>query len=214
MCVILIAEDRPLTEAMVDRPMAANRDGNGLAWIDANTVHFARGLSAPAVRRLVVDLPLPYVFHARIATVGGVRRDLCHPFPLDRRLRPGTLRGTSSRGVLFHNGHWSEWRDYEDASGPGAWSDSRAMARLVSRFGHDVLAHVVPTTQRVALLTRDGVERFGDGWYPPEDGIWASNRAWQYGGSCDPRVTRRAPTKATLGRAEVSDHRQRRLALA
>lgn len=189
MCVILSAEEARLTEEQVIRAIASNRDGNGFAWIDEGVVHFAKGVSPRTARRLAVTLPLPYVFHARIATVGGVRPELCHPFPLDRRLRPATLRGTSTKGVLFHNGHWSEWRDYVRPAGRGPWSDSRGMAQLVSEFGPDAIDLVVPDHQKVVLLTRQGVTRYGVGWSEVEPGIWASNRHWLYGHSCDPRLS-------------------------
>src|SRR5262245_53468826 len=126
MCVILVAETGRLTPRMIDLAVDRNPDGNGLAWIERKSVRFEKDLSAADVREMLDWLPLPYVFHARIATVGGVCPELCHPFPLDRRVKPLALAGWSPKGVLFHNGHWGAWKQFADPSKViGLWSDSR-----------------------------------------------------------------------------------------
>lgn len=178
MCVILCATTTRLTDSMIERAAATNPDGNGIAWIADGAVEYRKGLLLEEVQDLAAVLPRPYVFHARIASVGGVRPELCHPFPLDRRLNPNQLRGRSGKGVLFHNGHWSDWREALAPAGPGYWSDSRAMAELVARFGPEAIPAFVPDSQRVVLLTPRGIERFGQGWTETSRGVWASNTSW------------------------------------
>jgi hypothetical protein len=125
-------------------------------------------------------LPLPFVFHARIATIGGVRAELCHPFPLDLRLRATRLDGMSRKGVLFHNGHWPDWQRFVTPApnDRSPWSDSRAMALIAGKYGADVIEEIVPDSQRVVLFTPDGVRRLGAGWTETRRGVFASNQHW------------------------------------
>lgn len=187
MCVILIAQTKRLTDAMIDDAVEANPHGNGFAWIENGAVRFEKGLSVEEAQDLAATVPLPYVFHARIATIGGVRKSLCHPFPLDRRLNPNQLSGRSTKGVLFHNGHWSDWDAFVKPTGEGHWSDSRAMAQVAAEFGAEGITTCVDESQRVVLLTTAGVERFGRGWVEYTSGRWASNQGW---------LNRRAPLVA------------------
>jgi len=175
MCVILIAEEKRLTKKVVEAAIAANPDGNGFAYIDKGAVVFTKGVSDEDAIVLARTLPMPYVFHARIATVGGICPELCHPFAIDGRVKPGALDGRSRRGVLFHNGTWWKWRDFVE-QGDGAWSDSRAMATMVSAYGADTIEECVNEDQnRVVLFTPKGIQRFGRGWSQPVEGVWASN---------------------------------------
>lgn len=178
MCVILIAQTRRLSDGLLADAVRANEDGNGLAWMDGSAVRFEKDITLDRAQELAATVPMPYVFHARIATIGGIRPELCHPFALDTRVRPTTLRGRCAKGVLFHNGHWSGWRDHFQAmpAETGPWSDSRAMATLVADLGSDAIGEFVGDGQRVVLLTRAGVERFGIGWTQIRPGIFASNQ--------------------------------------
>jgi len=175
MCVILIADEKRLTKRMVELAMDANPDGNGFAWREKGAVCFEKGLSEADAVDFARHLPLPYIFHARIATVGGVRPELCHPFPIDGRVKPTALAGRSRRGVLFHNGTWWKWRDYVE-QGDEPWSDSRAMAALVNLYDAEAISEVVDEhANRVVLMTPTDIRRFGRGWSKPHAGIWASN---------------------------------------
>jgi hypothetical protein len=138
-------------------------------------VRFEKDITIARAKELAASVPLPYVFHARIASIGRVCPELCHPFPLDKRGSRLRLQGSSPKGVLFHNGTWSAWIDYIDAE-PGPWSDSVAMSFIGSNYGIDVLEETVPDTQRLVLLTPRGIRRLGSGWSTLKPGIWASNR--------------------------------------
>lgn len=62
-------------------------------------------------------------FHTRLATIGGTRSDLNHPFP---------LKG-EERGVLIHNGSWREYSGWDISK--DALSDTATAAELVSEHG-------------------------------------------------------------------------------
>jgi hypothetical protein len=178
MCVILTAETARLTATMIDRAIASNPDGNGLAWIQNSRVEFQKFLTKKDVKKLIASIPMPYVFHARIATCGGVRPSLCHPFPIGNGGDALRLSGRSKNGVLFHNGHWSEWKRYMAVKDTSTWSDSRLMAEIASEYGLDELMNVVSTSQRLAILRVDGLTRRGSGWSEYRPGVWASNRVF------------------------------------
>ncbi len=178
MCVILVSDTQRLTDRMLKDAVDANPDGNGFAWIDGKAVRFEKGITLDRAGELAATVRLPYIFHARIATVGRAEPALCHPFPLDRRLNATQLVGRSTRGVLFHNGTWADWRRHVTPSADGPWSDSRAMADMVAEFGADALDTTVGDSQRVVLLTPGGVRCYGAGWRETSAGIFASNTWW------------------------------------
>jgi len=177
MCVILCANERRLTPQMVEDANRANPDGLGLAWIERGAVRWRKGLSLRDAKDIVTDVPVPYVLHARWATVGGVTPALCHPFPINLQMSPA-LTGRA-RSVLFHNGHWAEWTRWLDAKRPaGAWSDSRGMAWLSAIYGQSVLEEIA-ATQKLAVLNTRGITLYGHGWKELHGGaIFASNLNW------------------------------------
>lgn len=205
MCVILVAETRRLSDHLIDLAIDANRDGNGLAWRNGNTVAFRKGLTRTEAKALARTLPLPYVFHARIATIGKVCAGLCHPFPMDLRLDANASAGRSRKGVLFHNGHWDGWREYVEDTSRGAWSDSRGMATIAGRHGIDVLEQVVPDSQRVVVFTPTRLDVLGFGWTTLKPGIRASNRLFERYSA----PTRHAPQTRLLSDGELADLRRR-----
>lgn len=173
MCVILISDERRMSDALIASAVDANPDGNGFAWIDRGVVRFEKAITVDRAQELAATVALPYIFHARIATIGAVGPDLCHPFPFDRR--GNRRRGTTTAGVLFHNGTWSAWEEWIDREA-GPWSDSLAMARHLATFGDEYFDRIVPSTQRVALIRPSGITVSGLGWSHVRPGIRASNR--------------------------------------
>jgi hypothetical protein len=183
MCVILTAEGRSrIAERTMIEANDRNRDGIGMAWLDRGFVRWRKGLTLRDAIDLASDVPLPYVAHFRIATVGAPSAALCHPFPILRHAR-GTETGGRSREVLFHNGHWSGWEGVlNKAIGAHTrvkepWSDSRAMAIVATFCGAEKVAHeVAKHGQRIVLLSAAaGVRRFGQTWTEIDRGIFASN---------------------------------------
>jgi predicted glutamine amidotransferase len=196
MCVILVSDSRRMSDTLLASAVDANPDGNGFAWIADGVVKFEKSITLDRAQELAATVALPYIFHARIATVGGINPALCHPFAFDRRGsrdKRARLRGSSKAGVLFHNGTWSAWEEWVDRKA-GAWSDSMAMATLLADFP-EYFARLVPSSQRVAILRPTGVETSGLGWHEVRPGIRASNRHFDRGGFS---LTRRSTCRLCL----------------
>lgn len=186
MCVILIAPKTRPTDAMIEACHACNDKGAGIAWRQGGRVHWKKGfLSIEEMQNLAATKPLPYVLHFRIPTVGGVRKDLAHPFPIDKSI-PNSLEGSTKGFVLFHNGHWGKWRDTmleaairsNTKMTPGKYSDSRAMAFCASIYG---LPFLDLLDEKFAAFGPgpDDIEVSNFGWTLVE-GVYASNTTWQH----------------------------------
>ena len=181
MCVILVAEDKRLTTKMIKKAHHKNPDGLGLAWVDGDRAKYRKGLSLGEAIKMSKALPLPYVLHARWATEGEVTDELCHPFPVTMRSAQRT-NGRAKR-VLFHNGHWSDWKEtvkraemrYDCTLPDGLMSDSRAMAWLVAVLGEGILE--MSHGQKFAIVDATGVYMYGDGW-KKWNGYMVSNTRW------------------------------------
>jgi hypothetical protein len=191
MCVIMLIteKDKRPTDIMLEKAWLQNPDLGGVAWRERDkkgkvVVRWQKGLQEKEWAEQVRTLPTPFVAHARIASAdgGGVSEELCHPFPVDEGISLA-LEGTSSRGVLFHNGNWKEWAPeirlalYNNRNGaqlpPGRMNDTRAMAFMTHLYG-DSFMELLPT-QRGILFRPDGWEIFtGPGW-KELNGVWCSN---------------------------------------
>lgn len=193
MCVIFIAEVVRPTGDMVEKAFRANGAGGGVAWRkDKKTVAWKKGLDVEEMKELCATLPLPYIAHFRIPSAGQARQpELCHPFPIDHKV-PLFLEGTTGGYVLFHNGHWSKWKEYSleaavksDVDIPmGRWIDTRAMAWVASIYGLGILEFI--DEKAVAFGPADIEVVSGTGWFEIEVGkgtdmkkFWASNRGWE-----------------------------------
>jgi hypothetical protein len=192
MCVICVCSEnvRP-TEDQVKRMWNHNDHGGGVAWREGGRIHWKKGITkVEEMIELSQTMPFPFVQHFRIASIGGKKAELTHPFVVptgdEDHSRSLELSGDTDGTVIFHNGHWSAW-DHELFAGcqrgkhqvpRGPWSDSRAMAWLYRYYGVGFL-DALPN-QRTVVLTPDQL-LFGiaDGWYK-KDGIWFSNGAWDY----------------------------------
>lgn len=186
MCVILIAPKVRPTDAMIEACHASNDKGAGIAWREGGRVRWKKGLlTVTEMQELAATKPLPYVLHFRIPTVGGPRKDLAHPFPIDKSI-PNTLEGTTKGFVLFHNGHWNKWRETmleavvntSTKLPAGKYSDSRAMAFCAAIYGIPFLDII--DEKFVAFGPGDeDIEVSTFGWTLVE-GVWASNTGWQH----------------------------------
>ena len=89
-----------------------------------------------------------------------------------------------STDLLFHNGTWSEYAEEmleflgkhnKPLTIPyGEFSDSRVMAFLAKRMGVKKMAKKVTGWNKIAVLTSDGIKRYGTGWVK-HDGNLCSN---------------------------------------
>lgn len=191
MCVIMVSmTDRPTPE-MVQKAWDRNGNGGGVAYRitrDGKTlVRWQKDLNLEEMKEACKDLPMPFIAHFRYASSGGVRPELCHPFEVS--LETGSeLEGETENGMFFHNGDWTDWRTHMlkaclrmGTRFPGGkWSDSRAMAWLMSMFGPGFIDML---DQKGVLITPDDLEFFvGTGWktinnvYCSNDLFWGGVR--------------------------------------
>lgn len=179
MCQIIVCESNRAPVDLLQDSAGANRDGAGIAWIAEGRPRWRKGLSTPGVVALAGTVPLPYVVHFRMATVGGATPALTHPFPVT--VRPSVALAGDAKRLLFHNGHVSEWEAILRASGyrgpSGGWSDSRAVAHVVATVGTNFLDLLSPS--RFAILSKRGVEKWGT-WHEHE-GVEVSTHVWRTG---------------------------------
>ncbi len=71
MCCIAACYLERLTDQIIDDMCFSNADGFGMAWIEGGKVRWQKGLDDIKAKLFARHLPLPYVAHARLATVGG-----------------------------------------------------------------------------------------------------------------------------------------------
>lgn len=180
MCVIAIADEVRPTDEQVGKMFDSNNAGAGIAWREKGVVRWKKGLELEEVTELCAKVPLPYVVHFRIPSVGGKTPYLCHPFPVTAEV-PLELQGTTKGYVLFHNGHWGRWREStleaavrSNTKVPGGkWSDTRAMAFHAFIYGSGILEMI---DEKSVMFGPDKVEVFGA--WSKEGGLWVSNRGW------------------------------------
>lgn len=185
MCVIMIASKVRPSDEMVTRAFEHNRDGAGIAWRERTRngeveVVWKKDLDLDAVKELCKNVPMPYVAHFRVASVGGVKGSLTHPFEVN--VEAGTaLEGRTRGSMLFHNGHWGGWADKAlDAAinsnnriPAGDWSDTRAIAWMVHIYGPGFMEFL--TGQKGVLFSPQATNVFtGNGWDKIND-VWCSN---------------------------------------
>lgn len=188
MCVIAVVEreaQRPTIE-MVQEMWKQNPAGGGVAWRDpvAGQVAWHKMLTLDEIIQYNSVLPVPYVLHFRIPSVGGYDQALTHPFPVD----PDVSLDAEGHAdhVLFHNGTWNDWKDLllkvllnrPTCHLPdGQWSDSRAMAYLASVLGVGFLNLI---NEKITVFSMEDVLIYGGGWKQLEghDHLLVSNDWW------------------------------------
>jgi hypothetical protein len=179
----MLAENVRPTEEMVRKAYAKNDDGAGIAWREVKgkttEVVWQKGLNLEQMIELVATAPMPFVAHFRIASCGGARKSLCHPFAIDENAST-FLSGRTKGMVLFHNGHWGEWKKvlletsirFGKKIPDGKFSDTRAMAFICAVAGINFMELI---EEKGIAFGPDRIEMFwGSGWYKVQD-VWCSN---------------------------------------
>ena len=162
MCVITVVRNSRPTKPQVEAMYETNSHGGGVAWLkDPDTIAWRKGLKVEEMVDAIDGLPTPFIAHFRIPTGGtGLGPEICHPFPLEDGI-PLDLEGETTNGLIFHNGHWNQWKKeiWDIAAGNGVklpdgdWSDSRAIAFAVHYLGDFALDII---NEKVALFRPDG----------------------------------------------------------
>lgn len=130
MCIAILAPKGQVvpTETLV-RCFNGNRDGGGFAFMKKGKVKIDKGyMTLPNFinrYRQLIDANVhnqgPMLIHCRIATIGKVGPDNCHPFKL-------------KEGALIHNG--SLWWDYHSDR-----TSEKSDTRIFSERLHNVLTY-------------------------------------------------------------------------
>ena len=182
MCVIICCDKEsgfPALETL-ESAEALNRHGGGIAWIGENgKVQYKKGINAKQIFAITKHIPLPAIIHFRIASIGAVNNPLCHPFPINEEADCDLAGECDS--VLFHNGTWHGWSDVclqavikKDIKFPeGEWSDSRAMAWLVDKYGTGIL-NLLTDGNKVAVFSKEGIKKYGS-WVKVKDFSCSNN---------------------------------------
>lgn len=189
MCVIFLVDQTRPTEEMVRKAWDANDDGGGLAWRETikgkRVVKWKKGIEdVQEMVELAKTLPTPFIMHFRIASVGGVRPQLTHPFPIEKTA-PLSLKGNTEGYVLFHNGDWRGWSEMGKQAAIGSntpiptgkWSDTRAMAWLCAIYGIGFM-EMLPEQRGIAFGPEDMEIFTGNGWTKVNN-VWCSNDYFQ-----------------------------------
>ncbi len=182
MCVIICCDKESGFPALqtLESAEALNRHGGSIAWIGVNgKVQWQKGINAKQIFAISKQIPLPAIIHFRIASIGDVNDPLCHPFPINEEASC-ELSGECD-SVLFHNGTWREWSDVcleavikKDIKFPeGEWSDSRAMAWLVDKYGTGIL-NLLTDGNKVAIFSKEGIKKYGS-WVKVKDFSCSNN---------------------------------------
>jgi hypothetical protein len=183
MCVIIfVPEDKPLPsfetlKACEDH----NKDGAGYSYIKDDFVHWKKGvkLTSEEIMEDLAKIDGPKVIHYRIATAGGVKTPLCHPFPISKNVET-FAEGRTKGGVLFHNGVWSNWKEVFLARYSkkikGDWSDTRFIASLVNELGDKAL-ELISAGNKFSVMTPTNIYRWGE--WKEIDGVFFSNDIWK-----------------------------------
>ena len=191
MCVIICIEDGKYpSKSTLEDAESMNSHGGSIAWLDKNgKKYYQKGIKAKQITRIINKQLKPKgiqtaIIHFRIASVGNVNKALCHPFEITNRVELNLSGERMSTDLLFHNGTWSEYAEEmleflgkhnKPLTIPyGEFSDSRVMAFLAKRMGIKKMAKKVTGWNKIAVLTSDGIKRYGTGWVK-HDGNLCSN---------------------------------------
>lgn len=183
MCVIILCEKEFPSLDTLKSAEAMNGHGGGISWVGSSgLVSYRKSLDAEEIYKITKEeATLPAIIHFRIASVGGVVDELCHPFPITDEVSLDLYGECES--VLFHNGTWGEWKEhmlsvvkYHKMQIPdGVWSDSRCMAYMANHFGKNILHLIGGKTDKIAILSINGIERFGSGWVTVKKNVCSNN---------------------------------------
>lgn len=191
MCCLIVCpgRNRPSLQVL-EQVVRSNPHGLGLAWREKGSVSWFKSDNVKKVSELAAAIRGDVVIHARWASVGGIRKDLRHPFPVTPECELGQ-RG-SAPAVLFQNGTWSGWQtdvDLAEAVGheipAGAMSDARAAAWLVHIHGDYQWLEEIGS-RWVYFAAKSKPVMIGD--FQQLDGCYYSNLYWNR-----TRITSRRP---------------------
>lgn len=206
MCVIIHSPDkkhRPTT-ADLAACLRSNPHGIGVAYEDTpRLLRVSKAVDQTEVLRLVRDHDGPLTIHYRYATAGGVRPELCHPFPATAKAE--TWLDYRASSVLFTNGTWQGWEANYGAMAKildlpmlkGAMSDTRALASIVGHTAKANWLEEVPDQSTYfdtirTLVMRPNRKPLMQGDWETVKGVHYSNLRWR--AARGPKKPRKGPS--------------------
>lgn len=189
MCIIAIYNNGQKPDfATVQQMINRNPDGVGIAFNNGELSAFKKGFKTAAAAFAFIESiknPRDIVFHARIATHGGICAERCHPFPVSNKTAALNKKsGVTTTPLLFHNGVFSSLNTDRTTS------DSQAFVRDclyplytsdpdgLKAGKYDDLIDLAVSGSRVVILYPDGVKLYGRGWIA-DKGATFSNSSYK-----------------------------------
>jgi hypothetical protein len=179
-----------VVKGVFDRMWEANNDGFGMMYRAKGGVGVVKGImDKDEAWDVYSQLPkgVPHVLHFRLATHGGVRPELTHPFVVDEK-SPIVQEGVVDKPVLAHNGIWYAYalkRSEVRLKGPtsdsrvlAAWLGKQAVGRRVGDVLKEVYSEVV-AAGRVVVMDPGAKEIYVVGDWIREDGLLFSNTSYR-----------------------------------
>jgi hypothetical protein len=144
MCVIAVSPiGEKVSQEVFERMWCSNDDGFGMMFRSrGGGVGIVKGIhDEEEAWELYSQLPegVPHVLHFRLATHGGVRPELTHPFVVSEG-SPIVEAGVVTEPVLAHNGIWGLYAAKQKEHGlklDGPVSDSRVLAAWLGRLARE-----------------------------------------------------------------------------
>ncbi len=141
MCVIAVSPaGQKVSREVFERMWRSNDDGFGMMYRSREGVGIVKGLlDMEEAWEQYALLPegVPHVLHFRLATHGGVKPELTHPF-LVHEESPIAQVGVFERPVLAHNGVWSlHALKAKEVKLKGPVSDTRVLAAWIGRLAKE-----------------------------------------------------------------------------
>ncbi len=191
MCVIAVSPvGEKVAKEVFERMWEANDDGFGMMYRARGGVAIVKGImDKDEAWELYDRLPrgVPHVLHFRLATHGGVRPELTHPFVVDER-SPIVEVGVVDKPVLAHNGIWQAHafrRGELGLRGPvsdsrtlAAWLGKQARGRPIKEVIKEAYYDVV-SAGRVVVMDPKAKEIYLVGDWIREDGLFFSNTSYR-----------------------------------
>lgn len=182
MCCILVVEKKSPSWDILEKCNAKNDDGCSVSWLNDNgNAEYKKGLKLKELWEIIPNIPLPYVLHFRLASIGiAIDPLLTHPFEVSED-SPLRLQGEAKK-LLIHNGTIKEYEWLLAGAGidlnkSELMSDTRAIAKVISK-DNEKLLWKLPGNFVIVDSIRDRVRMVGN-WII-EDGIHYSNTLWKY----------------------------------
>lgn len=176
MCVIIVKpKEVYLLEDILREAWYYNPDGAGFAWSDGEFVHWLKGFDRfeDFYGEYLNHKKKALVIHFRYRSAGDVNPEMTHPFPITRdpkeRLK---LKGSTSIGVLFHNGTVSNL-------GKGSRSDTYMIAKILAYSNPFVWKDILQMTTSKYVILRPKQILFV-GKFEDKYGCKFSNLSWEY----------------------------------